>query len=134
MEDDRQATNVMTKVKLKKTTPDLIAPCGMNCSLCRAYGRERKPCPGCRGDDRLPLTYLNMGSIWRWDSILISYFFLRYRTKPTGAIGFYPLWTTWVEYWHFGWNLAMGNKCTTQQIGSVNTDKLQIRGRYAKDE
>lgn len=51
MEDDRQATNVMTKVELNKTTPDSIAPCGMNCSICRAYGRERKPCPGCRGDD-----------------------------------------------------------------------------------
>jgi ribosomal protein L37E len=51
MEDDRQATYVMTKIEVKKTTPDLIAPCGMNCSLCRAYGRERKPCPGCRGDD-----------------------------------------------------------------------------------
>jgi hypothetical protein len=50
MEDDYQATNVMTKVELK-TTLDSIAPCGMNCSLCRAYGRERKPCPGCRGDN-----------------------------------------------------------------------------------
>jgi hypothetical protein len=29
----------------------LIAPCGMNCSLCRAFGREKKACPGCRGDD-----------------------------------------------------------------------------------
>ena len=30
---------------------DLIAPCGMNCRLCRAYTREKKPCNGCRGDD-----------------------------------------------------------------------------------
>jgi len=29
----------------------LIAPCGMNCRLCRAYVREKKPCPGCRADD-----------------------------------------------------------------------------------
>ncbi len=29
----------------------LIAPCGMNCRLCRAYMRDSKPCPGCRGDD-----------------------------------------------------------------------------------
>ena len=29
----------------------MIAPCGINCSLCRAYIRERKPCPGCRGDN-----------------------------------------------------------------------------------
>ena len=30
----------------------LIAPCGMNCRLCRAYTRDRKACPGCLGDDR----------------------------------------------------------------------------------
>jgi hypothetical protein len=29
----------------------LIAPCGMNCRLCRAFGRDKKACPGCRGDD-----------------------------------------------------------------------------------
>lgn len=31
----------------------LIAPCGMNCRLCRAYIRDKKACPGCRGDDSL---------------------------------------------------------------------------------
>ncbi len=30
----------------------LIAPCGMNCGLCRAFLRTRNSCPGCRGDDR----------------------------------------------------------------------------------
>ncbi len=30
----------------------LIAPCGMNCGLCRGYQRTRNPCPGCRADDR----------------------------------------------------------------------------------
>ena len=30
----------------------LIAPCGMNCSLCYAFLRSRNRCPGCRGDDR----------------------------------------------------------------------------------
>jgi len=30
----------------------LIAPCGMNCGLCRAFLRQRNKCPGCRGDDR----------------------------------------------------------------------------------
>ncbi len=35
----------------------LIAPCGMNCRLCRAYQRARNPCLGCRGDDsRKPRT------------------------------------------------------------------------------
>ena len=35
----------------------LIAPCGMNCRLCRAYIREKNTCPGCRGDDRLKPKY-----------------------------------------------------------------------------
>jgi len=29
----------------------LIAPCGMNCGICRAYLREKNKCPGCRGPD-----------------------------------------------------------------------------------
>ena len=29
----------------------LIAPCGMNCSICSAYLRKRNTCPGCRGAD-----------------------------------------------------------------------------------
>jgi hypothetical protein len=29
----------------------LIAPCGMNCGICRAYLREHNVCPGCRGED-----------------------------------------------------------------------------------
>jgi hypothetical protein len=38
----------------KNTIPaTLIAPCGMNCRLCRANGREKNACPGCRGDDSL---------------------------------------------------------------------------------
>ena len=27
---------------------NLIAPCGMNCSICIAYLREKNKCPGCR--------------------------------------------------------------------------------------
>jgi hypothetical protein len=30
----------------------LIAPCGMNCSLCMAYLRERNTCPGCREESQ----------------------------------------------------------------------------------
>lgn len=30
---------------------ELIALCGMNCRLCRAYIREKKICPGCYGTD-----------------------------------------------------------------------------------
>ncbi|MEZ5335658.1 MAG: DUF3795 domain-containing protein [Methanolobus sp.] len=29
----------------------LIAPCGINCSVCMAYLREKNRCPGCRGPD-----------------------------------------------------------------------------------
>jgi len=29
----------------------LIAPCGMNCTLCYAYQRIKNNCPGCRIDD-----------------------------------------------------------------------------------
>ncbi len=29
----------------------IIAPCGMNCSICMSYLRERKKCSGCRGSD-----------------------------------------------------------------------------------
>jgi hypothetical protein len=30
---------------------ELIAPCGMNCSLCLAFQRTKRHCPGCRGPD-----------------------------------------------------------------------------------
>jgi hypothetical protein len=30
---------------------ELIAPCGMNCGVCLAYLRDKRTCPGCRGDD-----------------------------------------------------------------------------------
>ena len=39
--------------KSESITSKLIAPCGMNCRLCRAYIREKNACPGCRGDDNL---------------------------------------------------------------------------------
>jgi len=38
-------------VQIQADDPQIIAPCGLNCSLCRAYVRERNPCPGCRGAD-----------------------------------------------------------------------------------
>ncbi len=35
----------------------LIAPCGMNCSICMAYLREKNKCPGCREiDTNKPVT------------------------------------------------------------------------------
>jgi len=40
----------------------LIAPCGMNCGVCRAYLRRRNKCPGCRGSDAgKPVTRLECG-------------------------------------------------------------------------
>lgn len=44
----------MTSKRSAKATAistKLIAPCGMNCRICRAYTRDKKPCPGCRGED-----------------------------------------------------------------------------------
>ena len=38
------------------TINSLIAPCGLNCRLCRAYVRDKKACPGCRGDDSVKAT------------------------------------------------------------------------------
>jgi hypothetical protein len=38
-----------TKTNTIPTT--LIAPCGMNCRLCQAYERDKKACPGCRGNN-----------------------------------------------------------------------------------
>ena len=30
----------------------LIAPCGMDCAICKAYLREKNRCPGCNSPDR----------------------------------------------------------------------------------
>ena len=38
----------MIETKPNLTTPAWIAPCGLDCRLCRAYTRDKKPCPGCR--------------------------------------------------------------------------------------
>ena len=46
------------------TDAELIAPCGMNCVICRGYLRKDKPCPGRRGDDALKPTYCAGCIIW----------------------------------------------------------------------
>ncbi len=33
----------------------MIAPCGMNCTLCYAHLREKNKCEGCRGNDELKM-------------------------------------------------------------------------------
>lgn len=38
----------------------LVAPCGMDCGICRAYLRDRNKCPGCRaGDENKAKSCLN---------------------------------------------------------------------------
>ncbi|HTX18725.1 MAG TPA: DUF3795 domain-containing protein [Bacteroidota bacterium] len=32
-------------------SPHLVAACGMDCTVCKAHLREKKPCPGCRAQD-----------------------------------------------------------------------------------
>jgi hypothetical protein len=44
--------SVLRRLKVQVDDLRLIAPCGLNCSLCRVRMRKRHPCPGCRGDDR----------------------------------------------------------------------------------
>lgn len=34
-----------------KFKPRLIAPCGMNCGICKGHLREKNVCPGCRDGD-----------------------------------------------------------------------------------
>ncbi len=41
----------MSLPKPNTTRPILIAPCGIDCRLCRAYMRDKLACPGCRGGD-----------------------------------------------------------------------------------
>jgi len=38
-------------VQIQADDPQILAPCGLNCSLCRAYVRGHNPCPGCRGSE-----------------------------------------------------------------------------------
>jgi len=38
------------------TKSSLIAPCRMNCGICRAYLREKNKCPGCRSSDENKLS------------------------------------------------------------------------------
>ncbi|HZW50104.1 MAG TPA: hypothetical protein VFF80_08285 [Bacillota bacterium] len=33
---------------MNEMKPEHMAACGMNCRLCLAYKREKKPCAGCR--------------------------------------------------------------------------------------
>lgn len=37
----------MERPKTSKIGLDLIAPCGMDCGVCRAYLRDKNPCKGC---------------------------------------------------------------------------------------
>lgn len=49
----RDQVNIMPGkiLQIQAKDPTIVAPCGINCSLCRAYIRDREPCPGCRGSD-----------------------------------------------------------------------------------
>jgi len=45
--------NQRNSIKPNSISTTLIAACGMNCSLCLAYGRVKNACSGCRGDDSI---------------------------------------------------------------------------------
>lgn len=39
-------------MKMPQTIPfSMLAPCGVNCAVCYAHLRKKKPCAGCRGAD-----------------------------------------------------------------------------------
>jgi hypothetical protein len=42
-----------TRLTTENIRAALIAPCGMHCRLCRAFQRDKSPCPGCRSDDSI---------------------------------------------------------------------------------
>ena len=43
-----------------KIKEDSIAPCGMNCAVCKAHLRENNPCHGCRfAEKNMPKTRAN---------------------------------------------------------------------------
>ena len=48
-----RSDGIMSKrsAKTNAIPATLIAPCGMNCRLCRAFTRDKKACPGCTDDD-----------------------------------------------------------------------------------
>jgi len=50
-------------------TPDLVAPCGMNCGLCRGHLRDKNRCPGCNGDDSAQPRYCLTCKIKTCDTI-----------------------------------------------------------------
>jgi hypothetical protein len=47
MEEVRSSNLLGSTNKMDKITPNLIAPCGMNCGLCLNHLRAEKKCPGC---------------------------------------------------------------------------------------
>ena len=38
-------------MKSERITAEMIAPCGLDCSLCKRALAETDPCPGCHGPD-----------------------------------------------------------------------------------
>ncbi len=41
----------MSTIKSRLSATALVAPCGINCRVCRAFMINQQRCPGCRGDD-----------------------------------------------------------------------------------
>lgn len=39
---------------MEKITKNMIAPCGIDCAVCRAHVREKNVCPGCNNGPTLP--------------------------------------------------------------------------------
>ncbi len=47
-------------MKQNSISKSLIAPCGMNCAICKAFLRQHNPCHGCKNaEQNMPKTRLN---------------------------------------------------------------------------
>ncbi len=62
--------------------PADIAPCGINCSLCSGYLREKNPCPGCNGTGDKPTYCASCGIRFCAEKAAES--------EPCGTCGKYP--------------------------------------------
>lgn len=56
-------------IPLLQNKRDLIAPCGMNCSICSGYMREKNKCSGCRSVDGYKPNYCQQCIIFNCDTI-----------------------------------------------------------------
>ncbi|HSK69835.1 MAG TPA: DUF3795 domain-containing protein [Candidatus Limnocylindria bacterium] len=57
----------------ERFTPGMVAPCGLNCAVCKRALRREERCLGCRGPDGAKPEYcFSICTIWKCDKLLSS--------------------------------------------------------------